>query len=180
MGLICSFVVVGVAVPQGSTTTWNKRDPRTGDFKPAITHARRDSLMLWRHAIRSAIQQQVAPAQLVEGPVAVRAIFHITKPASVAKKRVFPTVAPDLDKTCRALGDALEKVLVRNDAQVVHWSAWKVYTAGPSKLVVEIWEPDALVVPVGNPFDTQPRLFLAEQSAPEADEEPFSETLGDA
>jgi Holliday junction resolvase RusA-like endonuclease len=184
MGLICSFVVFGTARPQGSTTTWNKRDPRTGDYKPAITHHNRESLMQWRADIRAAIQQQAPQFRtaLITGPVAVRAVFYLLKPPSVPKKRVFPIVVPDCDKLARGLNDAIESVLIRNDSQIVHLDLWKVYTADRPMMTVELWEPDALTLSaVGNPFDTQPRLFLAEQApAPDVDEEPFSETLGDA
>jgi Holliday junction resolvase RusA-like endonuclease len=152
---IASFVVFGRAISQGSMTNYGHG---------RVTHSKRESLLLWRGAIRAAIQQQVKPAALVSGPVAVRAIFHVTKPKSIAKKRFFPSVAPDLDKTCRALGDALEKVLLVNDAQIVHWDAWKVYTDGPSQLAVEIWTPEALTVPSGNPFADQPGLFRVDQA----------------
>src|SRR5262245_55997053 len=126
MPLIASFTVLGAAVPQGSTRTWNKYDPVTRTYKPAVTHNKRESLMLWRGAIRSAIQQQVQPSALTRDAVAVRAIFSVTKPPSIPKKRIFPIVAPDLDKLQRALGDAMEKVLLVNDAQIVAWDVWKV------------------------------------------------------
>ncbi len=152
MGLLASFTVVGEPVPQGSTRTWNKRDARTGEVTPAITHHNRERLMQWRTDIRWCIKQQ-APhicKTLIEGPIAVRAIFYFNKPKSV--KREFPTVAPDCDKLCRAVGDALEKVVIRNDAQIVRWDMWKLYTSGRSQLVVELWVPDVIELAQGNPF----------------------------
>jgi Holliday junction resolvase RusA-like endonuclease len=157
---IASFVVLGRAISQGSMTNYGHG---------RVTHSKRESLLLWRGAIRAAIQQQVKPTTLEAGPVAVRAIFHVSwtdtdRKKNIAKRRVFASVAPDLDKTCRALGDALEKVLLVNDAQIVHWDAWKVYTDGPSQLAVEVWTPDALTVPSGNPFSKQPDLFRAAEA----------------
>jgi Holliday junction resolvase RusA-like endonuclease len=65
-------------------------------------------------------------------PVEVEAIFVLPKPKTV--KRFWPSVAPDLDKLCRALGDSmsLERYcngfpLVQDDALIVTWRAQKVY-----------------------------------------------------
>jgi Holliday junction resolvase RusA-like endonuclease len=156
MGLIASFTVYGTPRPQGSTKTWTRRDPRTGEYKPAITHSNRDSLMQWRNDIRAAIQQRASQFRevLITGPVVVRGIFYLAKPPSVPKKRVWPIVAPDVEKLARAVSDALEHTLIVNDAQVVGWIAWKCYTDTRPKLVLEVWEPDAQDVQLsaGNPF----------------------------
>ena len=57
--------------------------------------------------------------------------------------------------------DALEHTVLRNDSQVVHWDAWKVYTTGRAEARIDLWQPDT--VPVydrgGNPFADQPGLF---------------------
>lgn len=58
-------------------------------------------------------------------PVLVDATFVLPWP----KRRVrpVPSVQPDLDKLCRALGDALEGVVVTNDSRIVEWRARKTY-----------------------------------------------------
>lgn len=39
-----------------------------------------------------------------------------------------PAVAPDADKLCRGVGDALEAAgVIRNDSRIVHWDASKHY-----------------------------------------------------
>ena len=65
-------------------------------------------------------------------PVEVEAIFVLPKPKTV--KRFWPSVSPDLDKLCRALGDSLSlerycdgKPLIQDDALIVTWRAQKVY-----------------------------------------------------
>jgi Holliday junction resolvase RusA-like endonuclease len=151
MPLLCAFTVVGDAVPQGSL--------RRGAHGQ-VRYSNRDSLMAWRSSIRTAIQLHVPELQnaLVHGPVAVRVRFLTPKPPSVSKRRLFPTVAPDLDKLCRAVGDALESTVVQCDAQIVHWDAWKVYTAeGRAEARIELWQPDAVPLPVTevNPFQQQ-------------------------
>lgn len=65
-------------------------------------------------------------------PVEVTATFVMPKPKTV--KRAWPSVAPDLDKLCRSLGDSLslEKYcggfpLIQDDSLIVTWHAQKVY-----------------------------------------------------
>ena len=150
MPLICAFTVFGHAVPQGSLT----------DYGQGVTYSNRASLMQWRADIRAAVQRQVPrlATALLRGPVAVRVRFLFPKPPSVPKRRLFPTVAPDADKLLRAVGDALESIVVRDDAQIVHWDCWKLYTTdGRAEARIEIWQPDALPLPVSdvNPFQQQ-------------------------
>jgi Holliday junction resolvase RusA-like endonuclease len=159
MAKLCEFTVWGQAKPQGSTRTRTFID-KDGKPRAVITHANRDSLMQWRTDIRAGIQLH-APgfkSALAKGPVAVRAVFYVTKPPSISKRRAFPIVAPDLDKCARAAGDAFEKTILVNDAQIVHWDVWKVYTEGASKVTFELWEPDHFAPAASNPF-AQPGLF---------------------
>ena len=160
MALVCAFTVYGTPRPQGSTRTRTFRDAR-GHVKTAITHSNRESLMQWRADIRSAVQLHAPELRtnLVHGPIAIRIRFAMTKPPSVPKRRLFPVVAPDLDKLLRAVGDALEHTVLHNDSQIVGWEAWKVYTEGQASATVEIWQPETLVpLEDVNPFQ-QPGLF---------------------
>ena len=161
MPLICAFTVLGAAKPQGSTRTRTFRDAH-GFVKTAITHSNRESLMQWRQDIRNAIQIHAPQLRnaLVRGPVACVALFHRTRPASVSKKKIFPVTSPDLDKLLRAVGDALETTVLVNDAQIKGWIAWERYTDGASRLELQIWEPDMVMLPAPetNPFE-QPGLF---------------------
>ncbi|HEY6360732.1 MAG TPA: RusA family crossover junction endodeoxyribonuclease [Vicinamibacterales bacterium] len=149
MALVCAFTVYGAAQPQGSLTA---------DRRGRMRHSNHASLMAWRSDIRAAMQVHVPHIAhaLFSGPLAVRIVFAIPKPPSVSRRRLFPTVAPDLDRLVRAVGDALTQTVVRDDSQIVHWDAWKVYTDGPAEARIELWEPDA-VVPLStvNPFQQQ-------------------------
>lgn len=160
MALVCAFTVYGTPRPQGSTRTRTFRDAR-GHVKTAITHSNRESLMQWRQDIRNAVQLHAPDLTnaLLLGPIAVRVRFAMTRPPSVPKRKLFPSIMPDLDKLLRAVGDALESVVFYNDSQIVGWEAWKVYTEGQASATVEIWQPDT-VVPVAteNPFQ-QAGLF---------------------
>jgi Holliday junction resolvase RusA-like endonuclease len=134
--LLLDFTVFGDAVPQGSMSNFGKG---------RVTHSKREKLMDWRRTIQIALQMKGVNFRdaLITGPVAVRALFYSSRPTSVPKKAIYKRTAPDLDKTCRALGDALEGIVLKNDSVVVVWHAAKLYTDGASRLEVEIWELDA-------------------------------------
>lgn len=64
--------------------------------------------------------------ELIPGPVSVRLIFVMPRPKRPAFR--IPAVAPDLDKLCRAVFDALSGIAYEDDRRVVEVSARKVYT----------------------------------------------------
>jgi Holliday junction resolvase RusA-like endonuclease len=145
--LVCAFTVYGDAKPQGSTKTITRRLP-SGELRPVITHSNRAALRQWRQDIRAAAHGQAASllAGLLAGPVAVRVWFWMTKPPGSRSAGCFHRRARS-GQAAAALGDALEHMLFRSDAQIVHWEAWKVYTEGSAYAQVELWQPDA-VLPV--------------------------------
>ncbi len=64
----------------------------------------------------------------VSGPVELEVMFYLDRPSSISKtQRPQPTVAPDLDKLVRGVGDALTGVVYDDDSQVIRCLAWKVY-----------------------------------------------------
>jgi Holliday junction resolvase RusA-like endonuclease len=134
--LILDFVVFGDAVPQGSMSNFGHG---------RVTHSKREKLMDWRRTIQIALQMKGYNFRdaLITSPVAIRALFYSTRPTSVPKKAIYKRTAPDCDKLQRALGDALEGIVLKNDSVVVCWHSWKLYTEGASRLEVEIWELDA-------------------------------------
>lgn len=71
-------------------------------------------------------------------PVVLWATFYLPKPKSV--KRLFPSVAPDLDKLCRSLLDACDTNagLLENDSLVVKIHAAKVYASTPEDIGVRV------------------------------------------
>jgi len=116
-----NFFAEGIPRPQGSKRyLGNGRFVEASDVKP------------WRAAIANAVFTEwvrTGDDQAFDGPVKVTAVFYMPKPKTV--KRLFPSVAPDLDKLQRALGDALSvdcKALA-DDSLIVEWSSFKVYPA---------------------------------------------------
>lgn len=134
--LLLDFVVWGDAVPQGSMSNYGHG---------RVTHSKREKLMDWRRTIAYAIQAKAPQFRhaLITAPVAIRVVFYFSRPASVPKKAIYKRTAPDLDKLQRALGDALEGTILKNDSVICHWSPWKLYSDGGSRIEVEIWELEA-------------------------------------
>lgn len=114
------FTAFGDPAPQGSKTVG-----RNGQLFEASK-----KLKPWRSAVADAVFRAFVASgddsQFVD-PVIVYATFYLPRPKSV--KRALPSVPPDTDKLCRALGDALEQDarVLASDSLIVKWVATKVY-----------------------------------------------------
>jgi Holliday junction resolvase RusA-like endonuclease len=145
-----AFFVAGVPKPQGSKRyIGNNRFVEASDVKP------------WRRAIGKAADAALLASDLtpIDEPVVVLAVFCMPKPKTV--NRLWPSVAPDLDKLQRALGDGMTvdgSVLV-DDSRIVAWQSFKVYADVPGVYVVIEPADDALSNRykdlLGNVFDIQ-------------------------
>lgn len=114
------FTAFGTPRPQGSKRHVGKGIMvEASDVKP------------WRKAIADAVFRAWAAtgdSRPFEEPVVVWATFLLPRPKSV--KRLLPSVPPDLDKLCRALGDALsvDTNALKDDSLIVKWVANKIYS----------------------------------------------------
>jgi Holliday junction resolvase RusA-like endonuclease len=115
----------------------------------------------WRKAIANAVfeaWQRSGDNTPFTEPVVVWATFFIRRPKSV--KRALPSVAPDLDKLMRGLGDALsiDSQALADDALIVAWKAAKVYADGhePGVAVgIRLYNDSVTTGEIGqNGFDT--------------------------
>lgn len=70
-------------------------------------------------------------------PLSVKFKFVVTKPPSVSKKRIYPTVKPDMDNFEKLVLDACNKYLFADDCQVIHKETDKLY-GSPPMIEVEI------------------------------------------
>lgn len=115
------FIVYGKPEPQGSARAF----VRNGK---AIVTSDNKKLRPFRSELTRVALDRAGDASLPLFPDAVTVVltFFFARPKS-AKKRGFPSVKPDLDKLVRAVLDSLTGVAFRDDAQVVHVTASKLY-----------------------------------------------------
>lgn len=121
-----TFFVAGVPIPQGSKTGFSPK----GTNRVTMTDANAKKLKPWRKEVtRVARASWLDRAQLL-GAVRLDVVFVFERPASV--KRRFPSIAPDLDKLVRAIGDGITDAGVwKDDGQVIRIVTEKVYGSAP-------------------------------------------------
>jgi Holliday junction resolvase RusA-like endonuclease len=112
--------VLGDPASQGSHAIMNGRIVQVNSKKHKA----------WRTAIVSTcIDQLPKDWTPLDEPVELIVNFYMPKPVSV--KRSLPTVAPDLDKLIRSVGDALAiGGVYTDDSRIVRISARKLYAIG--------------------------------------------------
>lgn len=116
-----AFTVYGIPQPQGSS----RMVPVKGHGM-FITSANK-KLRPWRQEVSNTALALNVPPFAKDTPIVARLVFYFKKPPSVSKRRIRPTVAPDIDKLCRSCFDSLTGILFRDDAQVVDVHATKHY-----------------------------------------------------
>lgn len=130
-----TFVAFGTPKPQGSkrylgvSPSGHPRFVEASDVKP------------WRKVIAQAVMNEwnrTGDSSKFTDPVVVTATFVMPKPKTV--KRLWPSVAPDTDKLCRALGDALSVDIsaIEDDSLIVRWEATKIYAVDPGSAGVHV------------------------------------------
>lgn len=80
----------------------------------------------WRKEAKECAFLAMRRKKIIDGPVMGRVVFYLARPVS-RPNAVFPDRKPDLDKLVRALGDALEGIVITQDSRIVHWHVWKLY-----------------------------------------------------
>jgi Holliday junction resolvase RusA-like endonuclease len=115
-----SFSITGDPASQGSHAIMNGRIVQVNSKKHKA----------WRTAIvNEVIATLPADWEPIDGPCELLVNFYLSKPASV--KRSSPSVAPDLDKLVRSVGDALAIAGVyTDDSRITRISARKLYAQG--------------------------------------------------
>jgi Holliday junction resolvase RusA-like endonuclease len=115
-----SFSVSGDPASQGSHAIMNGRIVQVNSKKHKA----------WRTAIvNEVIATLPADWEPIDGPCELIVMFYLPKPATV--KRSAPSVAPDLDKLVRSVGDALAIAGVyTDDSRITRISARKLYAQG--------------------------------------------------
>ena len=92
-----------------------------------MIHSRATELATWRAFIANAAK--AAGCKPIESPIILTMVFRLKRPKTV--KRDHPTVAPDLDKLARGVGDALTGTAYADDSQIIRIIASKEYSDTP-------------------------------------------------
>lgn len=118
------ILVAGVPIPQGSMR----------HIGNGVIISSNPKLKKWREQIAKQVVAIYGEPE-IDQPVAISVIFNLPKPPT--SKRSQPTVAPDLDKLQRAIGDALsiDCKYLKDDAVIVEWHAYKRYDPNPSAVI---------------------------------------------
>jgi Holliday junction resolvase RusA-like endonuclease len=121
---VIEFEVHGVPAPQGSKNPWGgEANKRTRPWRGQVSQ------------VAAAIMQG---RDVLLGPVRVNVIFAFPRPKSHFRtgknahllRETAPhwhTSVPDADKLQRAIGDALQGVVIRDDKQISGWIVDKIY-----------------------------------------------------
>jgi Holliday junction resolvase RusA-like endonuclease len=115
-----SFSITGDPASQGSHAIMQGRIVQVNSKKHKA----------WRTAIvNEVIATLPADWEPIDGPCELIVNFYMAKPASVTRSS--PSVAPDLDKLIRSVGDALAIAGVyTDDSRITRISARKLYAQG--------------------------------------------------
>jgi crossover junction endodeoxyribonuclease RusA len=115
-----TFTIYGAPATKGSSVSF------LGENGKVVTKPDCKNLAAWSQAVAWAARGARVPLAPTGTPVAVRAIFQSVRPKRQQQRR-YPVVRPDLDKTARALLDALAGIGFADDCQVVRLWLDKVY-----------------------------------------------------
>jgi Holliday junction resolvase RusA-like endonuclease len=136
MNVPVSFVVPGKPVGKGR--------PRAGrSFAGHVRLYTPEKTVSYESTVRLFGAQAMAGRSPIEGPVSLEMLIEYDVPASWSKKKrdaalagdIRPTAKPDCDNVVKAIGDALNGVVWKDDVQVVELRAEKRYAAAPGVYV---------------------------------------------
>jgi len=121
------FEVDGVPVGQGVL----RRNRYGATYEATKGHG------AWRKAVIAAVQAEYEDSEpMMTGPIGVTVLFTFPHPKAhrtgtgrpSAAWRTYMRSKPDLDHLIRSIGDAIAIAgVIKDDSQIVHWDALKVY-----------------------------------------------------
>jgi Holliday junction resolvase RusA-like endonuclease len=110
--------VFGSPAPQGS-----KKFVGTNKAGRGILVESSKKVRPWRQDVKAAAIEARAGAAPIDGPIVVRMVFTVPKPASAPKRRTtYPCRKPDLSKLARSTEDALvDAGLIADDSRIIEF-----------------------------------------------------------
>lgn len=105
-----------------------------------------EKTVMYENLIKAMYMERYAGEPLMEGPLRMDVVARYTIPASVAKGNkkkarmmleggIRPTKKPDIDNLLKAICDAGNGVIFRDDTQIVNLHAFKLYGTTPGVAV---------------------------------------------
>jgi len=84
----------------------------------------------WKRTVLAQVLPQKPPAP-VEGPLVMVVEFLMPRPQSLPKRETFHVKRPDVSNMIKAIEDALNGIVYRDDSQIVDLRATKTYSPSP-------------------------------------------------
>lgn len=139
----------GEPKPQGSKSTFLIRT-KTGAVVGANTTEANKGTKSWRADVKQFAQEAMGGRALFTGEVLVQYHFIMRRPLSTPKSKATPPAVkkPDLDKLCRAIGDALKGTVYADDSLIT--------TIYATKRIAELGEPTGVQIVVFDEQNTSP------------------------
>ena len=112
-----------------------KQRPRKGKYGSFYTPKKTtDFENAYKRHIRMAMANNLV--KRLDGPVKLWVEFHIKRGKTV--KRQFPVVVPDIDNLQKLLLDSMNRVLFKDDAQVIELNSKKLYAKELGEIHVRV------------------------------------------
>lgn len=141
MNPLVAFTVYGRAAPAGSKTTGTRKDGRRF-VRPSSKYQKP-----WQAEVKQVAGQVMEGRPLLEGPLRIDALFFRPRPqnhykasgglSAEGERTPFPITHPDTTKLLRAVEDAIQGTVVRNDAQFCKTRANQVW-GEPARAMIEV------------------------------------------
>ena len=136
MSFSVSFIVFGTPVGKG-----RPRFRNTGKFVQTYTPKKTGD---YEDTVRTSARAAMGSEKPLETPVSVYLYIRLPIPASYSKKRTQdcidgierPAKKPDIDNVAKAVMDAMNGIVYRDDCQIVDLHIAKVYAVTPAVEVV--------------------------------------------
>lgn len=140
---VIPFAVIWLAgAPRGKG---RPRFGRRGDFVAVWTDKK---TVGYEELLKEVARAAMVDAVMRLGPVTVRVEAAMAVPASWSRRKqtaalcgdLWPTGKPDFDNVAKIVGDALNKIVWKDDSQIVACTFVKFYSASPGlKIIVADW-----------------------------------------
>lgn len=126
-----TFTVLGKSEPQGSARafTYHRKAEKGGGIGARVD-TDNPRLKQWRRAVAVEARRAMGSTRpYAKVPVRVCAAFYLPRPKYLKGRSIAHVTKPDIDKTGRAILDAMTGVVYADDAQVTQLKVIKAYAA---------------------------------------------------